>query len=334
MIKPIKQKAGKTKMKIKSAVVNGSLGTIGLALVKRLLEKEVEKVYAVVYPGDPRIEKIPEKAIIVPCDMREISKLRELIPEADAFFHLAWMGAIGEGRNDMLLQTQNIRCAIEAAQTAKQLGCQVYIGVGSQAEHGRIEGKVTAEAPCFPLNGYGMAKLCAGEMTRITCQQLGIRHEWARVLSVFGVNDGPLNVISILLEKLFKGEKPQLTAGEQLWDYLYADDAADALICMACDGKDGKIYPVGSGEVKPLRDYFEILRDAIDPTLPLGFGELPYPPNQVMYLQADISELTKDTGFRPKVSFHEGAKIVVRQYRERLENGNEQEKSKHYDSLL
>lgn len=305
-------------MEIKSAVVNGSLGTIGLALVKRLLEQGVERVYAIAYPGDPRIEKIPDRAVVVSCDMRKIARLKDLIPEpVDAFFHLAWMGAIGDGRNDMLLQTQNIQCAIEAAKIAKELGCRVYVGVGSQAEHGWIEGKVTATAPCFPVNGYGMAKLCAGQMTRVVCGQLGIRHEWARVLSVFGANDGPLSVISILLHKLTKGEKPLLTSGEQLWDYIYADDAADALICMAKDGKDGKIYPVGSGQARPLHEYFEIIRDAIDPKLPLGIGELPYPPKQVMHLEADISELQSDTGFMPKISFEDAAKIVVQQYQRR-----------------
>lgn len=305
-------------MEIKSAVVNGSLGTIGLALVKRLLEQGVERVYAIAYPGDPRIEKIPKQAVTVLCDMREIAQVKDLILEpVDAFFHLAWMGAIGDGRNDMLLQTQNIRCAIEAAMVAKELGCRVYVGVGSQAEHGRIEGKVTATASCFPVNGYGMAKLCAGQMTRVVCGQLGIRHEWARVLSVFGANDGPLSVISILLDKLTKGEKPLLTAGEQLWDYIYADDAADALICMAKNGEDGKIYPVGSGQARPLHEYFEIIRDAIDPKLPLGIGELPYPPKQVMHLEADISELQSDTGFMPKISFEDAAKIVVQQYQRR-----------------
>ena len=311
-------------MKIQSAIVNGSLGTIGLALIKRLLEQGVEKVYAVAYPeDDPRIGRIPEGAVVVPCDMREIGKLKEMIPApVDAFFQLAWMGPIGEGRNDMLLQTENIRCAIEAVHTARELGCQVYVGVGSQAEYGRIEGKVTADAPCFPLTGYGMAKLCAGEMTRVVCSQVGMRHEWARVLSVFGANDGPLSVISVLLDKLTKGEKPALTPGEQLWDYLYADDAADALICMAASGQDGKIYPVGSGTCRPLREYFEILRDSIDPALPLGIGEIPYPPNQVMHLEADISELQKDTGFCPKVRFEDAAKIVAEEYLKRAVGTN------------
>ena len=304
-------------MELNCAVVNGSLGTIGIALAKQLLAKGI-RVYAVAFPGDPRIARIPAGAEVIQCDMREIGKLTELIPErVDAFFHLAWAGAIGEGRDNMTLQTGNIQCAIDAAKTAKALGCRVYVGVGSQAEHGRIEGRVTANAPCFPTTGYGMAKLCAGQMTRTVCRQLGMRHEWARVLSVFGANDGPLAVTSIILDKLLKGEKPSLTAGGQMWDYIYADDAADALICMAENGKDGKIYPVGSGQARPLREYFEMIRDAVDPALPLGLGEIPYPPNQVMHLQADISELTEDTGFRPKVSFEEAARTVVKQYKER-----------------
>ena len=109
-------------MQIRSAVVNGSLGTIGIALVKQLLEKGAA-VYAVAFPGDPRIARIPAGARVVECDMREIASLTEKIPETiDAFFHLAWAGAIGEGRDDMLLQTQNIRCAIEANETAHMLG--------------------------------------------------------------------------------------------------------------------------------------------------------------------------------------------------------------------
>ena len=303
---------------MKKAIVNGSLGTIGLALVNQLLKRNV-RVYAVAFPGDPRIERIPKGAVVIPCDMREIETLTDRVDApVDAFFHLAWAGTIGPGRDDMLLQTQNIRCAIDAANAAKALGCQVFVGVGSQAEHGRIEGRVTADAPCFPTNGYGMAKLCAGQMTRVVCRQLGLRHVWARVLSVYGVNDGPLSVISILLDKLFKGEKPALTAGEQMWDYLYAEDAADALCCMAENGRDGAIYPVGSGQIRPLREYFEILRDAVDPSLPLGLGEIPYPPNQVMHLEADISQLTADTGFVPSTPFEAGIRQVVAQYRQRL----------------
>lgn len=305
-------------MRIQSAVVNGPLGTVGMALVKNLLEKGI-RTWAVCYPGDPRISNLPEGTNIIELDMRQIDKLSEMIREkADAFFHLAWMGTIGPGRDDAMLQTQNIQCAIEAAKTAKVLGCDVFIGVGSQAEHGRIEGLVTADAPCNPVNGYGIAKLCAGQLTRLTCRQLELRHVWARILSAYGPGDGPLSVIPTILDKLLKGEKPALTKGEQLWDFCFSGDVAEALYRMAASGKDGKIYPIGSGKVKPLREYFEIARDAVNPELPLGIGELPYNPNQVMHLQADLTALTEDTGFEPKVPFEEGIRITLEAYKAQI----------------
>ena len=297
---------------MRTAIVNGSTGSIGLALTEALLKKGI-RTFAITFPGDKREELLPVGVDIIHCDMREIQSLPGLIQEkVDAFFHLAWMGTIGPGRDDMLLQTENIRCALNAVSAAKECGCGVFLGVGSQAEHGRVsDGIIKPDTPCFPTNGYGIAKLCAGQMTRVLAHQLTMRHVWTRILSVYGPNDSPLSVTSVIIDKLLKGEKPALTAGEQLWDYLYIDDAAEALILMAERGKDGAVYPLGSGEVKPLRDYFETMRDAVDPQLPLGIGELPYPQNQVMRMQACIEELTKDTGFVPKVDFSTGIKEVV-----------------------
>lgn len=308
-------------MNIRSAVVNGALGSIGLALVDNLVHKGIH-TWAIVCPGDARAKLLPKEAQIVPCDMRSIDALPRLIGESvDAFFHLAWMGTIGQGRNDMALQTENIRCAVAAVEAAEKLKCKVFVGAGSQAEHGRIEGFVRPDSPCFPLNGYGMAKLCAGQMTRSMCAARGIRHVWARIISVYGPNDGPLSVTSVIMNKLFKGEKPALTAGEQLWDYLYSDDAAEGLYCMAAAGKDGAVYPLGSGKVRPLAEYFSLIRDAVDPSLPLGLGELPYPPNQVMHLQADLATLHKDTGFSARVSFEEGIHKTVAICRSRMAQG-------------
>ena len=304
-------------LNIQSAVVNGALGSVGLALAENLVKRGI-RTWAVVYPGDQRASLLPEGARIVPCDMRQMDALPGLIGEkTDAFFHLAWMGTIGDGRNDMALQTENIRCAVAAVEAAEKLGCRVFVGAGSQAEHGRIDGLVRPDSPCHPLTGYGMAKLCAGQMTRSMCAARGIRHVWARIISVYGPNDGPLSVTSVIMDQLFKGQKPALTAGEQLWDYLYADDAAEGLYRMAAAGKDGAVYPLGSGEARPLREYFELLRDAIDPALPLGLGEMPYPPGQVMRLQADLSALTEDTGFIPQVFFEEGIQKTVEILRKR-----------------
>lgn len=299
--------------KIKSAIITGATGAIGIALCQQLLNVGID-IYVACHPESSRLSRLPinDALHLVPCDITDYSSLPNKIGHpVDAFFHLAWLGTTGESRNNMLLQTANIRGTIAAVYAAAELGCQVFLGAGSQAEYGRVEGMLKRDTPCNPENGYGMAKLCAGQMSRLECQQLGITHIWMRILSVYGPGDGAGSMIMSTIQKLLAGQKPSLTAGTQVWDYLYSADAAEALYRAALYGQDGAIYPLGSGQAMPLRNYVEILRDAIDPALPLGFGEVPYSLKQVMRLQADISELTEQTGFVPEVDFMTGIRETI-----------------------
>lgn len=305
---------------ITRAVITGPTGAIGTALC-RLLAGQGIAVYAVCRPGSPRAAALPRLPGLVPvaCDLSDLAALPGLVPGgADAFFHLGWAGTIGPGRNDMPAQIQNIRYTIDAVRAAHALGCGVFVGVGSQAEYGRAEGPLRPDTPCRPENGYGMAKLCAGQMSRAECAALGLDHVWARVLSVYGPGDGPNTMISTVIRSLLAGRAPALTAGEQLWDYLYADDAAAALLAMARSGRSGAVYPLGSGQARPLRWYIETLRDAIDPGLPLGLGQVPYGPGQVMHLEADLTALTRDTGFTPRVPFASGIRTTIQAMKETL----------------
>lgn len=302
---------------ISRAVVTGPTGAIGTALCLELANNHID-VYAVCRPGSHRAAALPrhDKIHRVDCDVADLAALPALIPGgADAFFHFAWAHTIGPGRNDMPAQIDNIRYTIDAVHAAKALGCRVFLGAGSQAEYGRVEGVLTPQTPCFPENGYGMAKLCAGQMSRVECQPLGIDHIWARILSVYGPGDGPNTMISGVIRQLLAGQKPALTEGIQQWDYLYCGDAARAFRLLAQHGVNGRTYPLGSGQARPLREYVEVLRDAIDPSLPLGFGEVPYGPLQVMYLKADIQQLAEDTGFSPVVSFEEGINATIHTFK-------------------
>ena len=153
------------------------------------------------------------------------------------FIILHGRGQQGAARNDMPLQTRNIASALQAAELAAKLGCNTFVGASSQAEYGRTEQLLSPETPVFPENGYGMAKLCAGQMGRIRCQELGIKHVWVRILSVYGPFDGPNTMVSATLRKLLCGEHAAFTPAEQQWDYLYSEDAARALFLVAEHGK-------------------------------------------------------------------------------------------------
>lgn len=303
------------------AVISGATGSIGMALIGELIRREIP-VLVLCRADSARGAQIPDHPLVkkATCALSDMAGFS--LPEGeryDVFYHFAWAGTTGAARNDMALQNENVRYTLDAVELAKRLGCHTFIGAGSQAEYGRVEGKLSATTPAFPENGYGMAKLCAGQMSRVMCQQLEMRHIWVRILSVYGPFDGPNSMVTSTIRKLRAGEKPSFTAGEQIWDYLYSGDAADALLALAESGKSGAVYCLGSGEPRPLKNYIEAIRDAAAPGAALGLGEVPYAPGQVMYLCADITALREDTGFVPRVSFEEGIRRTVAWYIEAQE---------------
>lgn len=302
-----------------SAIITGATGVIGMALINKCIAEKIQTT-VIVNPGSNRLDRIPKNPLIniVECSVDDYRNIDiSLLDDGSnrfkdgIFFHLAWKGTFGEARNDMNLQNNNVIYTMDAVNLAYELGCGTFVGVGSQAEYGRVEGTLSSETETNPENCYGVAKLEAGKVSKKLAHKLGMRHIWTRVLSVYGPYDGAATMVMSTIDKLLDGQKPLLTKGEQMWDYLYAADAADAIFAAGTKGVDGKIYPVGSGTARPLREYIEIIRDSIDPALELGFGEITYSDKQVMYLCADISELSQDTGFKVKTSFEEGIRDTI-----------------------
>ena len=189
----------------------------------------------------------------------------------------------------------------------------MFLGAGSQAEFGRVPDGVKLSSAVYanPETGYGIAKLSAGQMSRALSRDYGIRHVWTRILSVYGPGDKDRTMVMSGICSMLRGEMPKYTKGEQIWDYLYCDDAAMAFYLAAEKGKDGAVYTVGSGQERRLREYIQDIGDVICPGRDIIFGEVPYYDKQVMYLCADIRELQEDTGFAPSVPFSEGIRRTV-----------------------
>ncbi len=298
---------------MKKVLITGPTGVAGTSLIQELVRHGIS-VTAVIRPGSRRRGAILDHSLVevTECGLHELALLPErLADDYDVFFHFAWDGTYGQSRQDLYLQTQNIKYTLDAVHTAARLGCRTFIGAGSQSEFGHTDGILHPYMPCRPDNGYGIAKLSAGRMSRLECQKAGIRHIWCRIVSMYGPHDGTYTMVMSGILKMLKGERPQYTKGEQVWDYIYSRDAARAFRLIAEKGKDGAVYCIGTGQTRSLKEFICAVRDAASPGLELKFGELDYYPDQVMHLEADITNLTQDTGFVPVYTFEEGIRETV-----------------------
>lgn len=302
-----------------NVIVTGATSMIGVALIQALVKhRGAERIYAVVRRSSSKIDRLPRdpRVAVIECDIDEYERLPELIEDScDVFYHFAWKSTgRREVRNTTIVQQeQNIRFALDALAAAKALGCTKFIGAGSQAEFGPLDlRKISPDSPADPIEAYGIAKLAAGKLVRMQAKLWGMDCLWARIFSVYGKFDQPTTMISSTLRKLLDGKIPEFTPAEQRWDYLNEKDAGEAFYLIGERAHGNKVYCLGSGQARSLKEYIEEMRDMIDPTRALGFGKLPYPQHPVMNLCADISALQKDTKWGgPSVSFAAGIKDIL-----------------------
>lgn len=298
---------------MKRVVITGVTSMIGLALAQECRKEKVE-VFGIVRKNSGKKERIAgsQGIHLIECDLEELDRLPGLIADTcDTFYHIAW-GNTGENRNKSTeLQSRNIRYTLEAVKTARALGCRRFVGAGSQAEYGPVQADIIhPDTPTNPNTPYGASKLAACRLSAMLCKELGMEHIWPRIFSVYGIYEKETAMVASSLRKMLKGLPAEFTPACQRWDYLYSKDAGRAFYLLGCKGIPGRIYCVGSGKARPLKEYIEImamLTNAKD----VRIGAKPYSSEGVMNLCADTKSLTEDTGFVPAYTFEEGIRETI-----------------------
>jgi nucleoside-diphosphate-sugar epimerase len=298
---------------LQRVLVTGASGFIGSVLTKQLLAQGV--AVGVLVRGDTlgrRLDNVKSELAKIPYDTSDPRIFRNALIsfEPDTIFHLGWAGVSNLDRNDASTQVRNLDLCIELIDAGRASGCQHWIGAGSQAEYGPKTEAITEEDSTNPTTLYGAAKLAAYHLSRTSCGLSKIKHSWLRVFSTYGPDDNENWMIPSLIKQLLKGEPPKLTAGEQRWDYLHVMDAARAFVAVGEIQAEG-VFNLGSGKAPTLRTTVELIRDIIDPKATLGFGMIPYRPDQVMHLEANIRRLTTSTGWIPKIPLSQGIRETV-----------------------
>jgi len=299
-------------------LVTGASGHLGSYLTRLLLSRGHEVAILVQPQSDLwRITEVLSEMKLIYGDLSEMDRVRiEIISlKPHIVFHLAWYGVTNEYRNDPNQINYNLIGSLRLFQFVMESGCLCWVGIGSQAEYGPYNGILQESLPTRPTTVYGTTKLCTGLLSRHLCEIAGMRFLWFRLLATYGPKDDVHHLIPTVILKLQAHERPALTQCEQRWDYLFIEDAAEAIYQAGVNSKAQGVFNLGSGQAHSLRNIVEQIRDLIDPHLPLGFGELLYRSDQPMHLQADIERFKQMMGWSPKVSLSDGLLRTVEWYR-------------------
>jgi nucleoside-diphosphate-sugar epimerase len=305
-------------------LVTGASGFLGSHLVRKLVDEGHEVAALVRASSDLwRIQPVVNHVRFIYSSLADIPTAANAIADfrPDTVFHLAWTGGnSSKFANDDAQIFDNIPGSLNLLRIAHQAGASRFVYLGSTVEYGTYQIPVRETDIPQPFNLYGQAKLAVMRLSEALCAQYGMKFAGVRLFWAYGPMDDKLRMIPSVITKLLNRERPSLTAGTQIWDFLYVEDAVRALLALASCQYDSSIFNLGSGVPVSIRDVVLQIRKQIDPSLEIGFGEVPFAPNQVMHLEADISRLKAATGWVPQTSLQDGIRRTVEWYRSQGEH--------------
>ena len=300
-------------------LLTGAAGFLGSHVARGLVARGIDTT-AIVRPGGDawRLADVRGRLALVAADLADTSVVDRIVLDVapTVVCDLAWEGVGNRFHDDPRQVRGNLSAHLALLDAACRAGCGRWIGLGSQAEYGPRSKRIDEGCPTAPVSLYGTAKLCVALLGQKLAMRAGMEFGWLRLFSTYGPMDAPGWLIPSVTLSLLRGERPKLTAGTQKWDYLFVEDAALAVVeAVAAPRLDG-VYNLGSGRAVPVLQIVEMIRDAIDPRLPLGVGEIAYKPDQIMHLEADITKLCGAIRWRPTTDLEDGLVRTVAWYRE------------------
>lgn len=286
------------------AVVTGATGFIGTALVEELLTQGYD-IIAVVrdiksisskWLEDSRIEVVEYK-------VETLSAMK-----ADVFFHFAWKGTAGDSRADVNIQLDNAKLACEAVTLAKAMGCKRFIHAGSLMSYEVLNGFASEDYLPAKSRVYSISKLTAEYMSKTIAVAEQIEYVNVIISNVYGVGERSTRFINATVKKMLANETIPLTAGTQVYDFIYVTDAVKAIILVAEKGQNLGNYYIGNSNQIQLREFVKRMYKVLDSQSELLFGAVPMEAIVLDYKELNTTRLESELGFVPEVSFEEGIK--------------------------
>src|ERR1700682_1586264 len=267
-------------------------------------------------------------------DLREKSEVLRLYKEAhpDIFIHLAAVvGASGANRaNPGRFFHDNAVMGLHAIETARIVGIEKFVCAGTICSYPKFTPVPFREEnfwdgyPEETNAPYGLAKKMLLVQLQAYRQQYGLNGIYLTPVNLYGPRDNfdlqSSHVIPALIRKCAEAQQssaPEIVAwgpGNATREFLYAEDAAEAIVIAA--EKYSKPEPVnlGSGQEIAVRDLLEMIRSMVGFTGAVRWDSSK--PDGQPRRCLDTSRALAEFGWRAKTPLRDGLQKTVAWYQQ------------------
>jgi UDP-glucose 4-epimerase len=313
-----------------SCLVTGGLGFLGSNLATRLVElgANVTVLDAMIpgYGGNlANVESIRDDVHVNFSDVRDRTSMDYLVRDQDFVFHLAGqvshVMSLTDPFPDIDINIGGTTVLLEALRHHNRDAKVVFSSTrGAYGEVGSLP--VSEDQPSNPKALHEISKLTAEHIFKAYAQQHGIASTSLRLTNTYGprsqMQHGRFGVLNYFVRLAMDGETLKVFGdGSTLRDYIYVDDAVDAILRAALEHTpgDSPVYNVGRPEPTSL---LELVQTIIEVA---GTGDWELAPfsaerkaQEPGDFYSDISRIEAALGWSPTISLRDGLARTIEYY--------------------
>jgi len=297
-------------------LVTGGAGFLGSALVSRLADAGHHvRVMDDLSAGDS--SRLPEGVHFTRGSVLDRPKLWTLLQDVDCVYNLAARVLVSES---ILYPREynevNVGGTVSVMEAMRDVGVRRVVFTSSGAVYGEQAHQPAREDQTpNPQSPYAVSKLAAEYYVRTIGALWGIETVVLRIFNAYGPHQNlppshPPVVLRFLQQALRGGSLVIFGGGAQTRDFLYVDDAVEALVAAAtASDVDRRTINVGSGEETSINQLAALAAETVGREVEVLHS--PAESGGVSRLCADVALARRLLGYDPRVGLREGLRLTL-----------------------
>ena len=182
-------------------------------------------------------------------------------------------------------------------------------------------GLFTEDTPYDPRSPYSASKASSDHLVRAWHETYGLPVVLTNCSNNYGPYHFPEKLVPVIIINALHGAPiPVYGKGENVRDWLYVEDHADALLTVITRGQNGRTYNIGGNNERQNIELVRTICSLLDEMHP---GEAPYAdlisfvtdrPGHDMRYAIDATRIGEELGWQPSVTVEEGLRKTVQWY--------------------
>ena len=171
--------------------------------------------------------------------------------------------------------------------------------------------------PLNPNSVYGTCKHSLQQMFDAIIKNMDISGVWGRLFFLYGPREHSARLVSSVIQSMLSQQPAECSHGNQVRDYLYVKDVADAFVTLLESNITGPVN-IASGQPICLKEIIFKIAEKLNREDLVRLGAKQTGADEPHLLVGDTTRLSQEAGWQPSHSLDQGLEETIDWWRARM----------------